>query len=199
MVTRRLLGAAAALLLLTLGPAGAVAQLPPDTAILAEAGTDLPERIGEFSRVAISSVEPGRVGASYRDRSGALVDIFLAKAAVPLEEEFQSTEGMIGRVFSDLRAVRDLPAPPAAPTAKGRLWTGVSASGPVHTAMMLDQRGGWRIKIRGTVSKAAGEAGVRAIEAFMRDFGWWRRAPGRGRSPAAASAPHRRARPAKGR
>ncbi|HYE28799.1 MAG TPA: hypothetical protein VEA61_11290 [Allosphingosinicella sp.] len=160
--------------LLALSPAGVVAQPAPDMAILEAAGAGFPERIGEFTRRAIASVEPGRINASYRNDGDALVDIFISRAGMPLDEEFASTEGMIGRVFSDLRAVRDLPPPPEAPTARGRLWTGMSGSGRVLTAMMLDQRGGWRIKIRGTVSQAAGEAGAKAIEQLMRDYGWWR-------------------------
>jgi hypothetical protein len=174
-----LFGAAAALLL-ALAPAAASAQsAAPDQTVLKASGAELPERIGDFTRVGISSVEPGRLGASYRNGGDALVDIFIARSVMTVEEELAGTEGMIGRVFSDLRAVRDLPAPAAAPTAKGRLWTGVSGSGPVYTLMMIDRREGWRIKIRGTVAQAQGEAGVAAIEKLVRDYGWWREDGGR--------------------
>ncbi|MET1111832.1 MAG: hypothetical protein ABWX67_09945 [Allosphingosinicella sp.] len=177
MVRRRLPGAAAALLL-ALAPAGASAQPVQGPPFIKPSGAEFPERIGDFKRVSTNAVEPGRLGASYRrDGSDGLVDIFVAGAGMTVEEELLATEGMIGRVFSDLRAVRDLPAPAAAPTARGRLWTALSGSVPVYTATMIDRRWGWRIKIRGTVSRSEGEAGVAAIETFIRDYGWWGRKP----------------------
>lgn len=176
MAWRPLLAAAAAFLAL-LASAPAPAQPPGETAsrrgeIMREAGVAFPDRIGAFTLQRIGSVGPGRVGATYLSPGGALVDIFVAPAEVPLEREFADTEESIVRVFGPLRPLRDLAAPPSAPGALGRLWAVETGRGPAHTAAMVWQRRGWRIKLRGTVLAAAGDAGVAEIEGLIRAFDW---------------------------
>ena len=174
MIGRRFLEAAVAAFLLTF-PVATVAQ-PQATeeqqALLTEAGVVFPDRIAGFTRVRISSVQPGRVGATYAGPGDALADIFLARSTRPVTEEFDSTEGMIGTIFANLRPVRDLPAPAEAPGALGRIWSGETNGRPVYTAMMLWQRRGWRIKARVTLDASMGDSGLAEIERFIREFNW---------------------------
>ena len=171
---RRLLAAAAVAFLLSC-PVATVAQ-PQATeeqrALIAEAGASFPDRIANFTRVRISSVQPGRVGATYTGPGHSLADIFLARSDRPVADEFAATEGMIGAIFANLRPLRDLPAPAAAPGALGRIWSGESSGQPVYTAMMLWQRRGWRIKVRVTLDAAIGDSGLAEIERFMREIDW---------------------------
>lgn len=166
---------AAVVALLLACPAAAVAQpqaTEPQQALLAEAGVSFPDRIANFTRGSINSVQPGRVSATYHGPGDALADIFLARAAMPVQEEFVSTESMIGTIFTNLRPVRDLPAPPAAQGALGRIWTGESNGQPVYTAMMLWQRRGWRIKARVTLNAEMGDSGLAEVERFIREIDW---------------------------
>ena len=99
--------------------------------MLAEAGLTFPDRVANFTFVRFSSAQPGRVGATYSGPSGAIADVFLARSTQTLEEEFDSTEGMIGDIFANLNPVRDLAAPPAAPGAIGRIWSGELHGRPI--------------------------------------------------------------------
>lgn len=176
MTAPRLLRAAAAflllLLLLPVAAPAAAGQTAGQQALMAEAGVDFPEEIAGFRRIGIGSVGPGRVGGQYAGPGDAVVDIFIVRSDVPVDVELASTEALIARIFANLATVRDLAAPPGASGAVGRLWRGDSNVGPVLTGLMLFQRRGWRIKIRGTVAAAAGEAGWAGIERLMHDFDW---------------------------
>lgn len=165
----------AVVVLLLACPVATVAQplaTEAQQALLAEAGVTFPDRIANFTRVRINSVQPGRVSASYAGPGDSLADIFLARATTPVRDEFVATEGMIGAIFTNLRPVRDLPAPSAAQGALGRVWSGESNGRPVYTAMMLWQRRGWRIKVRVTLDANLGDSGLAEVERFIREFDW---------------------------
>ncbi len=166
-----------ALLLGLAAPSAAVAQnATPDMSPLAQSGVVFPERLGNFVRVAISSVGEGRIGGSYTLSPGGpgspVADIFLARVSDPLAEELERTEQLVGANFQDLKRVRELRAPRGAPGAVGRLWSGSIRGNRVLTGIMLYHRDGWRIKVRATVDAAGGEGAWAEVEKMMDAFDW---------------------------
>ncbi|HVQ08521.1 MAG TPA: hypothetical protein VMS43_08795 [Allosphingosinicella sp.] len=163
-MARLLLAFAAAALL----QAGAVAAQPPaDPApILRAAGLDLPERLCSLTRRQLVAGSDS-VRATY-EVAGGSVDIFIVPIARPLAEEFAETEQIIGRLHTDLTALRDLAGPPGVPGVIGRLWRGALASRPVVTGMLLWHHGGLRIKLRGTVAAALADSAWPEIECAVR-------------------------------
>jgi len=159
-------------------PAAASAQqpAPADRAVLAESGIVFPERLGNFVRAQVSSLEAGRIAAHYILPAGGpgstTVDLFVVRVGEPLAEEFAMTERMIRTIYTDLVVIRDLPAPAAAPGAVGRLWQGNLDGAPVLTGLILSHRNGWRIKLRATGPAGQGADSWADVDGLIRAFDW---------------------------
>ena len=174
---RPLLAFLSAFLLGLAAPSAALAQAaPPDTTLLARSGVAFPERLGNFVRVGISSVGPGRIHGSYvlppQGPGNPVADIFLAEVYDPLAEELERTEQLIRGNFQNLTLVRELRAPKGAPGAVGRLWSASIGNDRVLTGVILYHRRGWRIKVRATVDAAGGEAAWAEVEKMLDAFDW---------------------------
>lgn len=156
--------------------ASAQQPAPVDRAVLAESGIVFPERLGNFVRAQVSSIEAGRIGAHYVLPDGGpgstTVDIFVRRVGEPLADEFAMTESMIRTIYTDLVVVRDLPAPATAPGAVGRLWQGSLHGAPVLTGLVLSHRNGWRIKLRATAPAVQGVDSWADVDALIRAFDW---------------------------
>jgi hypothetical protein len=151
-------------------PPGAAAPAEAGPAeILRQAGVTLPDRIGNFRLVGVRLYGPNHVNASYGIVGGPLVSVFVTPIEGTLEDDIASSEAAIRRLHTNVRTLRDLAAPPAAPGALGRLWKAEMRGEPVQTAVMIWQRLGWRIKMRAT---ARDDAGLAEIERLLRDFDW---------------------------
>ena len=174
---RPLLAFLSAFLLGLAVPAAAIAQAPtPDTSLLTRSGVVFPERLGNFTRTAVSSVGTGRIHGSYTlppaGPGNPVADIFIAEVYTPLGEELGRTEQLIRGNFQNLSLVRELRAPRGAPGAVGRLWSGSIGEHRVLTGVILYHRRGWRIKVRATVNAANGEAAWAEVEKMMDAFDW---------------------------
>ena len=168
----------AAFILAFAAPSAATAQIggPPDTSVLAASGVVFPERLGNFVRVGISSVMPGRIGGSYNLPPQApgmpVADIFVAPVNLELAAELDNTEGLIAANFQNLKLIRPLRAPSGAPGAVGRLSSATLEGHPVLTGVILYHRRGWRIKVRATLDAARGEAGWAEVDKMLEAFDW---------------------------
>jgi hypothetical protein len=179
MRSRGALTSVAAALLALLAPAAAGAQSKPPAApapaiaepaeILRQAGVVFPESIGNFRLVGVRLLGPNHVNASYGIVGGPLVSVFVTPIVGTLEDEMTTSEAAIRRFHSDVRTIRDLAAPRAAPGAIGRLWAAEMGGERVQAAVMIWQRRGWRIKMRAT---ARDDAGLAEIERLISAFEW---------------------------
>ncbi|HEV2748409.1 MAG TPA: hypothetical protein VGW34_14070 [Allosphingosinicella sp.] len=166
---------APALLLFPAHGSAARAELPAaEASVLAKAQVDLPAALAQFVRGRVALMGPEQVAAQYMMPNGgpgaASVTIFIRPAGAPLHDELTATEQDIGLIFQGLTKVRDLAVPPNAPGSLGRLWSGQLHGNPILTGIMLSDRNGWRIKIRGTVSAEHGETGWAHIDGLIREF-----------------------------
>lgn len=154
----------------------------PDMSVLRAAGVDLPEQLGGLVREEVNLIGPDQISAEYRAPSpvsGApMVHFLIGRALLPLAHEFADNETSIRRTLGTLTVIRDLPAPRGAPGAMGRLWRVDQEDGPLLIGVVIWQRGGWRIKIRGL---SQNEEGWAAVQRLIDAFDW-------GRAPASAPA-----------
>jgi hypothetical protein len=157
------LACAAAVLLLPLAPAAA----QPVGPVMPGAGLHLPERLCSLDRQQLET-RPDGLHASYGVPGNGTLSVFVVPVVQPLADEFTDTEQTIRRLHGDVVLLRELPAPPGAPDALGRLWRGTLPSGPIVTGLWLWHHGGWRIKLRGTVFAAAADRVWPEIECAAR-------------------------------
>ncbi len=159
--------AAAALLL----PAGPVQAQPPGSPLPLDrrAGIRLPPQLCAMRQTRLDTA-PGTLDATYAMPGDGSLRVSLAWARQSADGEFIDTERAIRNYFFEIVLVRELPAPPGAPAARGRLWRGFLDDTRVMTGLWLWHHGGLRIKLRGTVPLGEGarlwpeiECAVRAL------------------------------------
>lgn len=114
------------------------------------AGIHLPAQLCMMTQERLDS-SPAGIYSLYRLSGDSTLRIYVDRAAQSVDGEFNDAERAIGGYFGDVVMLRDLPAPPAAPEARARLWRGILDGSRVMTGLWLWHHDGLRIKLRGTV------------------------------------------------
>lgn len=140
---------AAAALLSPLVPASA----QPEAASLsleARAGISLPPQLCTLRQERLDTA-PTTLDATYVMPGDGSLRISVARVTQSVAGEFLDTQRAIQDYFGEVVMLRELPAPPGAPDARGRLWSGFLDERRVATGLWLWHHDGLRIKLRGTV------------------------------------------------
>lgn len=133
----------------------------------ARAGIRLPPQLCTMRQERLDTA-PTTLDATYVMPGDGSLRISIAPARQSAIGEFLDTQRAIQGYFGEVVMLRELPAPPGAPDARGRLWQGFLDDRRVATGLWLWHHAGLRIKLRGTVPLGEAERLWPEIECAVR-------------------------------